>query len=52
LVKKPDEAKPPRTREALYDIIMSKKKGPWGRLKLTGRLFFDAIRTGQTHLLR
>jgi NAD-dependent dihydropyrimidine dehydrogenase PreA subunit len=52
LVQKPDETKPPPTRQALYDTIMSKKKGAWGRLKLTGKLFFDAIRTGQTHLLK
>jgi NAD-dependent dihydropyrimidine dehydrogenase PreA subunit len=52
LVKKPTEVKPPQNREELYDIIMNKKKGRWGKLKLTGKLFMDAIRTGHTPLLK
>ena len=52
LVKIPAEVTPPQTREELFDIIMANKKGKWGKLKLTGKVLFDAIRTGQTHLLK
>ncbi len=52
LQKKSTEVRPPQTREDLYDIIMSHKKGRLGKLKVTGKLFIDAIRTGQTHLLK
>lgn len=52
LRKKLTEIKPPQTKEDLYDIIMSNKKGRLGKLKVTGKLFIDAIRTGQTHLLK
>ena len=52
LQKKPKEVRPPQTREDLYDIIMSHKKGRLGKLRITGRLVIDAIRTGQPNLLR
>ena len=52
LVKKTAEVKPPETREELLDIIMAKKKGRFGKLKVTGKFVVDAIRTGQTHLLK
>jgi electron transport complex protein RnfB len=52
LQKKPTEIIPPQTREDLHDIMMSHKKGRLGKLKVTGKLFVDVIRTGQTHLLR
>jgi len=52
LQKKSVETRPPQTREELYDIIMAKKKGTLGKLKVTGKLVIDAIRTGQTHLLK
>jgi Pyruvate/2-oxoacid:ferredoxin oxidoreductase delta subunit len=52
LLKKPTEVRPPQTREDLYDIIMAKKKGRLGKLKLTGKMFVDAVRTGQTNLLK
>ncbi len=52
LVKKPDELRPPRTREELHEIIMAHKKGRLGKLKLMGKLVADAIRTGQTRLLK
>ena len=52
LRKKATEITPPQTREDLYDIIMSHKKGRLGKLKVTGKLFVDAIRTGQSHLLK
>ena len=52
LQKKANEVRPPQTREDLYDIIMSHKKGTVGKLKMTGKLLVDTIRTGQTHLLR
>jgi len=52
LLKKPAEVIPPQTREELIDIIMERKKGRFGKLMLTGKLFFDAVRTGQTHLLK
>jgi len=46
------EVKPPPTREDLYDIIMTGKKSRIGKLKLTGKLVVDAVRTGQTHLFQ
>jgi len=52
LLKKPTEVIPPQTREELVDIIMDRKKGRFGKLMLTGKLYFDAVRTGQTHLLK
>jgi len=50
LLKKPSEVIPPQTREELIDIIMAHKKGRFGKLMLTGKLYFDAVRTGHTHL--
>jgi Pyruvate/2-oxoacid:ferredoxin oxidoreductase delta subunit len=52
LKKKNAEVIPPATREDLYDIILSHKKGTFGKLKVTGKLLVDAILTGQTHLLK
>lgn len=52
LHKKVQEVSPPPTVEELYNIILSNKKGALGRLKITGKLIVDALRTGQTHLLR
>ena len=52
LLKKPTEVRPPETREDLYDIIMAKKKGRLGKLKLTGKMLIAAVRTGQTDLLK
>jgi ferredoxin len=52
LQKKPREVRPPQTREDLLDVIMAHKKGRFGKLKLTGKIVIDAIRTGQTHLLK
>jgi Pyruvate/2-oxoacid:ferredoxin oxidoreductase delta subunit len=52
LFKKTTEVRPPQTREDLYEIIMAKKKGRLGKLKVTGKMFIDAIRTGQTNLLK
>jgi len=52
LFKKPVEVKPPGTREDLYDIIMAHKKGTLGKLKLTGKLVVNAIRTGKTDILK
>ena len=52
LVKKANEVRPPKTREELYDIIMARKKNRLGKFRLSGKLFFDAIRTGRTDLLR
>jgi hypothetical protein len=43
---------PPKTREDLHDILMAKKKGTLGKLKLYGKLYVDALLTGQTHLLK
>jgi hypothetical protein len=31
---------------------MAKKKGRFGKIKLTGKMFIDAVRTRQTHLLK
>lgn len=52
LFKKTTEVRPPQTREDLYEIIMAKKKGRLGKLKLTGKMFVDAVRTGQTNLFK
>jgi ferredoxin len=52
LFKKPAESRPPKTREDLYDLIMAGKMSKLGKLRLTGRLFANAIRTGRTDLLR
>jgi Pyruvate/2-oxoacid:ferredoxin oxidoreductase delta subunit len=52
LKRKHSEVRPPPTRDDLYDIIMSHKKGRFGKLKIKGKIVLDAIRTGQTHLLR
>ena len=52
LLKKTTETIPPQTREELYDIIMDKKKGRFGKAFLTGKLLVDVVRTGQTHLLK
>ncbi len=52
LVKKSAEVRPPQTREDLHEIIMAGKKGRLGKLKLIGKLIVDAVRTGQTNLLK
>ena len=52
LLKKTTEIRPPKTREDLYEIIMAKKKGRFGKLKLTGKLIVDAVLTKQTNLLK
>jgi Pyruvate/2-oxoacid:ferredoxin oxidoreductase delta subunit len=52
LKKRANEVRPPQTRDDLYDIIMSHKKGRFGKLKIKGKIVVDAIRTGQTYLLR
>jgi len=52
LKKRADEVRPPQTRDDLYEMIMTHKKGSLGKLKIMGKLVIDAIRTGQTHLLR
>ena len=52
LAKKPSEVKPPQTREDLHDLIMAGKQGRLGKLKLTGKLIIDSIRTGHMDLLK
>jgi electron transport complex protein RnfB len=52
LLKKPTEVRPPQTWEDLHEIIMAKKKGRLGKLKLKGKIFIDAVQTGQTNLLK
>ena len=51
LLKKPSVVTPPQTREELIDIIMASKKGKFGKFMLTGKLYFDAVRTGHKHFL-
>ncbi len=48
LLKKPSEVRPPQSREELYDIIMARKKGRLGKLKLTGKMFIDAVRASNS----
>jgi electron transport complex protein RnfB len=43
---------PPDTRRDLYDIIMARKKGRLGKLKVTGKIIIGAVRTGRTDLLK
>lgn len=52
LEKRKKQVTPPVTNEELYEIIMTKKKGRLGKLKVTGKIILDAVRTGQTHLLK
>jgi len=52
LVKKPAEVRPPQTREDLHEIIMAGKKGRLGKLKLTGKLIVDSVRTGHMNMLK
>ena len=52
LEKKSKETTPPQNREELLDIIMKHKKGKFGKMMIKGRLIFDAVRTGQSHLLK
>ena len=52
LHKKAAEVIPPQTREDLYDAIMARKKNRLEKLKLTGKLIGDALRTGRTRCLK
>lgn len=52
LRKKSREVRPPQTREELYDVIKSHRKGWPGKLQVAVKLLIDAIRTGQTGLLK
>jgi len=52
LAKRPAEVRPPQTREDLHDIIMAGKKGRLGKLKLTGKLIVDSVRTGHMNMLK
>jgi len=52
LVKKSAEVKPPPTREDLHDLIVAGKQGRLGKLKLTGKLVVDSLRTGHMELLK
>jgi Fe-S-cluster-containing hydrogenase component 2 len=52
LVKKPAEVRPPQTREDLHEIIVAGKKSRLGKLKLTGKLIVDSVRTGHMDLLK
>jgi ferredoxin len=52
LVKKPAEVKPPETREQLHEILADGRKGSLEKLKLTGKLVIDTVRTGHYNLLK
>jgi Pyruvate/2-oxoacid:ferredoxin oxidoreductase delta subunit len=52
LVKKPVEVKPPQTREALNEIMAANRKNRLEKLKLTGKLVVDSVRTGHMNLLK
>jgi Pyruvate/2-oxoacid:ferredoxin oxidoreductase delta subunit len=52
LVKKPAEIRPPLTREDLHEIIMTGKKGRLEKLRLTGKLLIDSVRTGHMNLIK
>ena len=46
------QVSPPDTRKDLYDGIMARKKGTWGKLGVTGKILIGAVRTGRTDLLK
>jgi electron transport complex protein RnfB len=52
LVKNPTEVRPPQTGEDLHEIIMAGKKDRQSKLKLTGKLIVDSVRTGHMNLLK
>ncbi len=52
LSKKQNEVTPPATWDDLYDVIMAAKKGKLGRIKLSGKLFVDAIKMRRFDLLK
>ena len=52
LVKNPAEVRPPLTREDLHEVIMAGKKGRLGKIKLTGKLIVDSVRTGHMKLIK
>ena len=52
LAKKSAEVRPPQTREDLHDIMMAGKKGRLEKLKLTGKLIVDSVRTGHMNLFK
>ena len=52
LAKKPVEVKPPETREELHEILANGRKGSLEKLKLTGKLVIDTVRTGHFNLLK
>ena len=52
LVKKLAVVRPPQTREDLHEILVAGKKGRLGKLKLTGKLIVDSVRTGHMNLLK
>jgi len=52
LQKKPDEVRPPRTREELHEIIMAGKKNLREKMKFAKKLITDAVRSGRTDLLK
>jgi Na+-translocating ferredoxin:NAD+ oxidoreductase subunit B len=52
LEKNEPQVSPPDTRKDLYDIIMSRKKGRLGKLKVTGKIILGAVRTGRMDLLK
>jgi electron transport complex protein RnfB len=46
------QVSPPDTRKDLYDVIMARKKGRLGKLKVTGKILAGAVRTGRMDLLK
>lgn len=52
LEKNEPQVSPPETRQDLYDIIMARKKGRLGKLKVTGKIILGAVRAGRTDLLK
>ena len=52
LVKKSAEVKPPQTREELHEIMAAGRKGRMKKIKLTGKLVVDSVRTGHFNLLQ
>ena len=52
LIPKPNETRPPETRQELYEILLAGKKDPMGQIKLVGKLAKDMIRTGDLGLIK
>lgn len=52
LEKRPLEVRPPSTRDELLALLKDRRKGVLGKTALVGKLFLDALRTGNLSPIR